>query len=138
MSDWIPDVVPEADIESQWGNKIRDRTVTPFASRAARAAAIPTPTEGMATWLRDEDALEVWDGVNWVGVGGTGGGAQAYRHVQMTAATTWTINHGLSFYPNVQVVDTLGRMIVPDVQYPTAGQVVLTFNPAAAGEAYLS
>jgi hypothetical protein len=73
------------------------------------------------------------------GGGGGDGEALAYRHFQTSADTTWTIDHGLSFYPNVAVVDSTRREIWPgDVQYPSATQVVLTFSSEVGGEAYLT
>lgn len=40
------DVVTGQKIVSPWGNQIRDQTVQPFASVAARNAAIPAPKDG--------------------------------------------------------------------------------------------
>jgi hypothetical protein len=65
MTGWIPDVVPDQTIESQWGNTIRNRTVTPFANLAARDVAIPTPVEGMTVWINDLNRIEVYDGAAW-------------------------------------------------------------------------
>jgi len=64
---------------------------------------------------------------------------QAYRHVQATAATTWSITHNLSFRPNVAAVDSTGREIWPGAtDYTSATTVQLTFSAAVGGEAYLS
>jgi hypothetical protein len=66
-------------------------------------------------------------------------GPNSYRHVQSTAATTWSITHNLSFRPNVSVVDSTGREVWPGaVDYPSATAVTLTFSAAVGGEAYLS
>jgi hypothetical protein len=66
-------------------------------------------------------------------------GALAYRHVQATATTVWTIAHNLSFRPNVAAVDSTGREMWPGaVDYPSATTVELTFSAAVGGEAYLS
>lgn len=63
----------------------------------------------------------------------------SYRHVQVTPATTWVINHPLLFWPNVMVVDSTRREILPgSVDYPSSTSVQLTFSAAVAGEAYLS
>jgi hypothetical protein len=63
----------------------------------------------------------------------------AYRHVQATAATTWSITHNLSFRPNVTAVDSTGRAIWPGaLDYTSATTVQLTFSAAVGGEAYLS
>jgi hypothetical protein len=65
--------------------------------------------------------------------------ALTYRHVQATAATTWSITHNLSFRPNVTAVDSTGRAIWPGaLDYPSATAVTLTFSAAVGGEAYLS
>jgi Major tropism determinant N-terminal domain len=70
---------------------------------------------------------------------GGGGGGEAYRHVQSSAATTWTVPHNLSFRPNVAAVDSTGRQIVPGaVDYTSSTTVVLTFSAAVGGEAYCS
>jgi hypothetical protein len=67
------------------------------------------------------------------------GGVGAYRHVQATAATVWSIAHNLSFRPNVSAVDSTGREVWPGaVDYPSATTVTLTFSAAVGGEAYLS
>lgn len=60
-------------------NYLMDQAVMRFASAAARAAAIPGPTEGMVTYLDDAKAMfvyttnpagqYVWDRVPQVGVG---------------------------------------------------------------------
>jgi len=44
--------------------------VNPFADSAARATAIPTPTEGMMSSLNDTDAVERYNGATWKPVGG--------------------------------------------------------------------
>lgn len=62
----------------------------------------------------------------------------AFHFTQASAATTWVINHSLPFRPNVTVVDSLNREIIPDIQFTSGTQVTLTFSAAVAGEAYLS
>jgi hypothetical protein len=71
---------------------------------------------------------------------GTGGaGTVAYRHVQASAATVWTISHTLPFWPSVVVVDSTGRQVIPgETRYMSASSVQLTFSAALGGEAYLT
>ena len=47
---------------------LSDQSVMRFASSSARSTAIPSPTEGMVTWLDDTNALQVYDGSAWVAV----------------------------------------------------------------------
>ena len=75
---------------------------------------------------------------SWQTPAAGGGTTPAFRFVQAAVATTWTISHGLPYYPNVEVVDSAGRRIEPDIVYTSATVITLTFTPAVAGEAYLS
>jgi hypothetical protein len=54
---------------------LMDQSVMTFASSAARGSAIGTATEGMVTWLNDENALQVYDGTAWNGLAASGGNA---------------------------------------------------------------
>lgn len=60
---------------------LMDQAVMVFASSAARSSAIPTPDEGMFTFLKDTDQFQYWTGSAYENVsvsisGGTAG--QAY------------------------------------------------------------
>ncbi len=57
-------------LEASEMNTISDQTVMVFADAAARSAAIPSPTEGMVTFLEDVNALEVFNGATFEAVGG--------------------------------------------------------------------
>jgi hypothetical protein len=71
--------------------------------------------------------------------GGGGGQILAFHYVQAVAATSWVINHNLTFQPNVTAIDSAHTQIFPgSVQYTGAQQVTLGFSAAVAGEAYLS
>lgn len=61
-----------------------------------------------------------------------------YTHVQSSAAATWTVNHPLSFQPNVAVVDSSGSQIEGAVDYVDADTLTISFSAAFAGTAYLS
>jgi len=70
--------------------------------------------------------------------GPSGSAGATYRHYQTTPATTWTINHGLSYFPNVTLVDSTYTEIFAEVQYPSQYVVTANFSAAVGGEAYLS
>jgi len=118
------------------------------AAGAGGAVIGPTPPASPAVgslwWRSDPDGrLFVWydDGNSqqWVPATPTGVPALGYRHVQASAAATWSIAHGLSFRPNISAVDSTGQEIVPGaVSYPSDTTVQLTFSAAVGGEAYLS
>jgi hypothetical protein len=65
------EVLAAADVNSF----LMDQAVQTFASSAARSSAIGTATEGMVTWLNDENALQVYDGTAWNGLAASGGNA---------------------------------------------------------------
>lgn len=74
------------------------------------------------------------------GTGGGGGpsGDLGVTFVQATPATVWTIDHSLTFVPNVTVVDSAGTQVEGEVELATGNQVVIRFSAAFAGTAYLS
>jgi hypothetical protein len=50
-------------------NTVSDQTVMTFAGTAARGSAIPSPTEGMTSYLDDLNRIEVYTGNAWGPVG---------------------------------------------------------------------
>jgi hypothetical protein len=59
-------------------------------------------------------------------------------HEQTTAATTWTIPHGLNASAVMaQIVDVDGKHVIPDEIQCTYNQVVVTFYSAMTGRAVL-
>lgn len=61
-----------------------------------------------------------------------------YTFVQSTPTTIWHIAHNLDGYPVVVAVDNSGNVVEPAVQYTDVNTVVLTFDVAVSGKAYLS
>jgi hypothetical protein len=47
-------------------NNLMNQMVMTFAGTAARGSAIPTPTEGMLTYLADTNTFEYYNGSNFV------------------------------------------------------------------------
>jgi hypothetical protein len=45
---------------------LMNQMVQTFAGTAARGSAIPTPSEGMLTYLADSDTFEFYNGTNFV------------------------------------------------------------------------
>jgi len=45
---------------------LMDQTIMTFAGTAARGSAIPTPTEGMITYLSDTNTFQFWNGSSYV------------------------------------------------------------------------
>lgn len=64
-------------------------------------------------------------------------GDVAYTHTQASASSTWTINHNLGFNPTAVVMDSAGTNCEGSFSYPTLNQMVITFNSAFAGTAYI-
>jgi hypothetical protein len=64
--------------------------------------------------------------------------AVAFAYTQQTASSTWTIKHDLNFYPNVTVVDSGGTICEGEIRYVDLNNIILTFQSAFSGNAYLS
>ena len=130
---------------------VRVRPGWEYKGKFADAAARPTYGLAEAGALITQDdtpgTLFHWNGVAWVTIpipgGGTGGpGAPqklGHEHAQATAATTWTVDHNLGFKPGgITVVDPDGLQHFPRLNHVSGNQVVLTFDSAVSGTAYLS
>jgi hypothetical protein len=64
---WIDDVVTHTTITSVWGNKIRNRVVHQFTTKAERDGAGVVPVEGMVCHVADVNIVYVrTDGAWWV------------------------------------------------------------------------
>jgi hypothetical protein len=55
---------------------LQDQTIMVFSGTAARATAIPSPSQGMFAYLTTDSTLYTFDGADWVAFtsGGGGGG----------------------------------------------------------------
>lgn len=76
-------------------------------------------------------------GLSWVSPS-TGEAGGTYEHTQASPATTWTINHGLGYRPNVAVEDSDGNSLDAVLQWPTINQVVVLLGSSTSGKAHLS
>ena len=75
-------------------------------------------------------------GTGWQSPGGAG--STPYVHNQSPAATIWTIQHDLGYFPNVIAFDDTGVEVRGTVNHVDANQVQIAHSTAYAGTAYLS
>ena len=54
---------------NQVNNYLQDQAVMRFADSAGRATAIPSPSEGMVTYLDSTNELYLYDGSAWLRIG---------------------------------------------------------------------
>jgi hypothetical protein len=82
---------PDADkLATDIVNAIAQRSIMRFASASARGATLvgaAAPVEGMLTWIRDADRLDLYDGSTWVTVSV---GNRSWTTI--TPASGWTQN----------------------------------------------
>ena len=64
--------------------------------------------------------------------------AVSYQHVQIAAASTWTINHNLHFPPNITAFDSGGSQVEGNVVHINANTLTIQFSVAISGNAVLS
>jgi hypothetical protein len=111
-----------------------DQSVMTFADSAARGSAIPSPTEGMVTYLDDTDALEVFNGTAFTGVGG--GGATnaiingAFEINQRGFSSSTAAGYGFDRFENVLVgngTTTFSAQTFTAGSAPVSGQEATNF-----------
>jgi hypothetical protein len=55
---------------SQVQDYLQDQAVMNFATNAARSSAIPSPTEGMVSYIADSNEVDFYNGTDWLALGG--------------------------------------------------------------------
>ena len=103
------EVLTAADVNGY----LQEQAVMNFAGTAARASAIPSPSEGMVTHIGG-GTVQVYDGSDWVDLGG-GGGAAGAAVISSPAASGSYTEGGTATYSywsltasTAIVVDTAG------------------------------
>jgi hypothetical protein len=94
-----PYVTAGTTIDESWGDQIADAVVNPFASDAARSAAITGPTAGMVSAITAASALnglEVYNGTNWAKSWNMPWGVLGVATVTTEASGSARTNVGLS------------------------------------------
>jgi hypothetical protein len=91
------EILAAADVNSF----LMDQSIMSFAGTAARGSAIPSPVEGMTTYLENTNRLEVYTGSSYQAVPlGTGSIVQVVNAVgtatEVTSSTTTYVDVGLS------------------------------------------
>ena len=61
-----------------------------------------------------------------------------FTFCQDAALATWTITHNLGKFPSVTVVDSGNSVVVGDIDYTNSNVIVLNFNSAFSGCAFLN
>lgn len=61
-----------------------------------------------------------------------------YTQCFENASATWTITHNLGKFPSVTVVDSANTVVVGNVDYTNSNSLVITFNAAFSGCAFLN
>lgn len=75
------DVLTAAQVQGY----LQDQTIMVFAGTAARATAIPSPSQGMFAYLTADSTLYTYDGSDWVAFTSGGGGGDFTSFLLMGA-----------------------------------------------------
>lgn len=101
----------------------------------SRASAPASPEVGEAYFDTTLGQPRWWNGTTWFTPGA--GAAGGYTHIQPSATTVWTINHGLGYEPSVTVIDSVHDQVWADVHHVDINNLTITFGLSLAGKAYL-
>ena len=67
-----------------------------------------------------------------------GTGDKNFVHSQLAPSATWSATHNLGKFVSVEVVDSGGSVIIPDIHYVDLNSVTLGFGSATSGKAYFN
>jgi len=124
---------------SGWGEAFTQNFVN-LARNFANPTAPGSPFVGQTWYDTDDEQVRVWNGTSWELVNKASFGV-TFRHTQGTAATTWTVNHGLAlaapYIAFCQFYVDRGdgpQIIIPsDVEFVTGNQLRVTFSNPEIG-----
>lgn len=71
-------------------------------------------------------------------IGAIGSTDISFEYKTVGPSDTWYITHNLGKYPSVTVVDSANTVVMGDVVYLTKNALVISFNGAFSGTAYLN
>jgi len=98
-----------------------------FANAAARTAAVTSPQEGNASFLKDTNSLEIYDGASWV----------AYGSGDLTAVSAGvgiTVTNGTGPIPTITNSSTDLITTAGDILYGTAADTVARLGIGTAAQ----
>jgi hypothetical protein len=107
-------------------------TGPPGATEVWEGTEAPDPQGDYLLWIDTDEPTPIGGG------GGTGGGDVAFVHNQVAVSASWSITHNLGKFPSVNVVDSGGSLIIPNVTYVDSNHVTISFAAATSGKAYLN
>lgn len=62
----------------------------------------------------------------------------SYVHEQNSPSAVWTVNHNLSKYPSIVLVDSEDNVIYGEVNYESNNTIIITLSAAISGKAFLN
>ena len=62
----------------------------------------------------------------------------SYTHNQSAVSDTWTIHHGLGYYPSVSIFDSAANSVEGAITHNDENNLTIEFSAAISGTAYLS
>lgn len=149
---WTPgEVITASNVQDY----LQDQTVMVFASEAVRSTAIVVPTEGMLSWLEDDDKYQYYTGAAWADLivpieGGTigqayisgGTAAAAFGDVKAAFIETTLTDKTTSYTAQASDLNTVinmtstGTVTVPDVLENVGDRVDILRN--TSGTVYIA
>lgn len=63
---------------------------------------------------------------------------KTFEHNQVPASATWNIVHNLNKFPSVTIVDTGNNVVIGEIHYVDANNIVVNFSSEFSGKAYLN
>jgi hypothetical protein len=124
------DVLAAADVNGY----LMDQAVMVFDDATARTAAIGTPTEGMMSYTKDDNAVQVYNGTAWAAVDTTTSSLNGTAIVYTVTASTATA-YTLAATDNGKILQFTGGTTVITIGTATAmssGGRVEILNDASA------
>lgn len=120
------DVLTASDVNSY----LMDQSVMRFSSSATRATALPSPSEGMMSYLDDTNEVEVYDGSSWGLISASLSGGLPYA-MSATTASLGSLNQAPS-----DSISSAGTINWPVGRFSVKPIVVVTNEDVSVAGSY--
>lgn len=67
--------------------------------------------------------------------GPSGPAGATYTHTQASPSASWSVNHGLGYYPAITVINSAGHVVYADIEHTNVNSAVITFPTPTTGTA---
>lgn len=117
---------------------IGDRTINDSLSPPSNSGTVTELLSGMANMIKTITGEDDWKTSPVTSLRELDVGVDTLVFPQLMPSSKWVIQHNLSRYPSVSIVDSAGSLVLGDVTYISDNELCVEFKAPFSGTCYLN